>query len=377
MRALLIVLDSAGIGHAPDAASYGDEGADTIGHILEREPWLELPNLDRLGLQHARLGAAGANLPSTDLLDPGTSFAWMSERSKGKDTTSGHWELAGAVTEKAFATFESFPDEFVSAIEADAGIEFIGNYAQSGTKILDELGELHQLTGKPILYTSADSVLQIAAHEEVVPLAELYKICEISRRHADALRVGRVIARPFTGSPGNYERTAHRHDFSLDPPETVLDRLQSAGISTTGVGKISDIFAARGIGRSHPTTSNAAGMQTIGQLWADPAHSGLTFANLVDFDTKYGHRRDPRGYAECLKEFDDWLGSFLPEVATDGEELLLITADHGNDPTWSGTDHTREMVPLLSKSGNGAPLNRGHLRSFAAVAEQIAHFFGV
>ena len=377
MRAIAIVLDSVGIGNAHDAGAYGDEGADTLGHILKAEPWLQLPNLDRLGLEHARNGAAGQPVPDSSKLDAGASFAWLSEKSKGKDTTTGHWELVGAVIDEAFTTFEAFPPELVGAIETEAGISFIGNYPQSGTTILEELGELHQLTRQPILYTSADSVLRIAAHEETIPLAELYRICEISRKHADKFRIGRVIARPFVGSPDHYERTANRHDYSFQPPGTILNRLQSAGIATTGVGKISDIFAGSGIGESLPTKSNAEGMQTIDRLWANPDHAGFTFVNLVDFDMKYGHRRDPGGYANCLKEFDNWLEGFLQRVSDDGNELMMITADHGNDPTWVGTDHTREMVPLLTKSGNSAPRNLGHQPSFTVVANQLATFFQI
>ena len=377
MRALLIVLDSVGIGHAPDASAYGDEGSDTLGHIYAHDPSLSLPNLDRLGLEHARLGAANLTMPELETLLPGVSFGWMSESSKGKDTTTGHWEIAGAVLDEAFSTFEAFPRELIDAIEAEAGVTFIGNYPRSGTTILEELGEQHQQSGNPILYTSADSVLQIAAHEELIPIEQLYALCEISRKHADRFKIGRVIARPFVGSPGNYTRTANRHDFSISPPETVLNRLQTSGVPTTGVGKISDIFAGSGIDQSFPTKSNTDGMETIDQLWSDPAHSGLTFVNLVDFDSKYGHRRDPKGYAECLQEFDGWLGGFLPNLSGSGDELLLVTADHGNDPTWSGTDHTRERVPLLTKQGSDPATCIGHQDSFAAVARKLESFFEI
>ena len=375
MRAILIVLDSVGIGHAPDSADYGDEGSDTLGHIFERHPELDLPNLNQLGLKQAQQGAANRTPEDFSGLLPGISFAWMSEKSKGKDTTTGHWEIAGAVLDEAFATFEAFPQELIEAIEAEAGVHFIGNYPQSGTTVLEELGEEHVKTGKPILYTSADSVLQIAAHEDIIPVADLYRICEISRRHCDSHRIGRVIARPFVGSVGNFERTPNRHDYSFQPPETILNRLQSAGVKTSGVGKISDIFAGSGIDQSFPTKSNADGMECIDRLWSDPDHTGFTFVNLVDFDMKFGHRRDPAGYANCLREFDEWLGGFLRKLSTNGDELLMITADHGNDPTWSGTDHTRERVPLLSKMGDCAPSNAGHHPSFAAVAERIGTFF--
>ncbi len=377
MRAILIVLDSVGIGHAADAAIYGDTGADTLGHIYERAPWLSLPHLDRLGLQHARQGAAGLPLAAPDGLLPGSTFAWMSERSPGKDTTTGHWELAGVVLDEPFATFESFPPELIGAIEDEAGVHFIGNYAQSGTTVLEELGQQHEECGEPILYTSADSVMQIAAHEEIIPLERLYAICRICRRHADRYRIGRIIARPFIGTAGRYERTPHRHDFSYQPPETVLDRLRAAGCQTTGIGKISDIFAGQGIDQSFPTGSNSEGVETIERLWSSPDHSGFTFVNLVDFDSKFGHRRNPDGYARCLKEFDEWLGGFLNKISRRGDELMMITADHGNDPTWSGTDHTRERVPLLTVCGDAAPSNGGHHPSFTAVAEQISGYFQI
>ncbi|MGI9239157.1 MAG: phosphopentomutase [Verrucomicrobiales bacterium] len=377
MRALLIVLDSVGIGFAPDADAYGDAGADTLGHIYEEARWLALPNLNRLGLEHSRKGAAGLPIPPSGDLLPGASFAWMSESSPGKDTTTGHWELAGVILDEPFATFEAFPPELIQAIESEAGVQFIGNYPQSGTTILEELGQQHEASRAPILYTSADSVMQIAAHEAIIPLDQLYSICKISRKHADRYRIGRVIARPFIGSNGNYQRTRKRHDFSLRPPETVLDRLQTAGIPTTGVGKISDIFAGQGIDESFPTGTNSEGMAVIDQLWSDPGHSGLIFANLVDFDSKFGHRRDPEGYARCLREFDDWLGSFLNRHAPGEDELVIITADHGNDPTWPGSDHTRERVPLLMRSGAAAPENAGHQASFVAVAELLRSFFGV
>jgi phosphopentomutase len=293
----------------------------------------------------------------------------MSEASKGKDTTTGHWEIAGIVTEEAFATFEEFPSKLLEAIEGEAGVQFIGNYPQSGTVILDELGAEHVATGKPILYTSADSVLQIAAHEQVIPLSDLYALCEIARRHCDGYRIGRVIARPFVGEAGAFTRTSGRHDFSLVPPQTILDRL-----SVTGVGKISDIFAGRGIGDSHPTKNNAAGMNTIDGLWAQ-GNDGLIFANLVDFDMHFGHRRDPVGYANCLAEFDRWLGGFVPFV--EPEDLLIITADHGNDPTWAGTDHTREQVPLLTLHGEQPAICSGEHPSFTAVASLLEHHFSL
>jgi phosphopentomutase len=365
VRSLLIVLDSVGIGNAPDAAQYGDEGANTLGHIFERVPELALPNLDSLGLPEL-LGRPGAEPYRA-------SYGKMRERSAGKDTTTGHWEIAGAVLEQPFATFDRFPDELVRAIEHDARVQFIGNYPQSGTTILHELGEEHIRTGKPILYTSADSVLQIAAHEEVVPLQRLYEICGVAREHADRFHIGRVIARPFAASPGNFHRTARRHDFSMQPPHTVLNALCDADVRVIGIGKISDIFAGSGVTESHPTSSNAEGMQRIEELWP-AAERSLLFANLVDFDMLFGHRRDVNGYANALQQFDSWLGDFLPQIREN--DLVIITADHGNDPTFRGTDHTREEVPLFVLHG-GESRDLGTRSTFADVAATIASCFDI
>lgn len=366
-RAILIVLDSVGIGHAPDAEAYGDAGANTFGHILERRPGLKVPHLDSLGLRLTLdLAAGGAG----GIPERGAAGV-MTELSAGKDTTTGHWEIAGATLEKPFAVFETFPPDLVSAIENEAGVTFIGNKAASGTAILDELGAEHVLTGKPILYTSADSVLQIAAHEEVIPLETLYGLCKIARRHCDPLDIGRVIARPFLGEAGNFQRTPNRHDYSLIPPRTVLNEIQDAGLPVTGVGKISDIFAGCGISESHPTKSNADGMKTIGRLWESGA-TGLIFANLLDFDMLFGHRRDVDGYAAALEEFDTWLGGFLPRIGP--EDLVIITADHGNDPTWPGTDHTRERVPVLLLHGSRSE-NLGIRDGYHFVADSLREAF--
>jgi phosphopentomutase len=363
MRALLIVLDSVGCGGAKDAAAYGDEGADTLGHLFARER-LELPNLARLGLLQI-LGRRKAEL------FPGAAFARMSEASAGKDTTTGHWELAGSVLDEPFDTFESFPPDLLDEI----GGPFLGNKAASGTAILVELGEEHLRSGWPIVYTSADSVLQIAAHEERYGLKRLLALCQRARDVLDrrGIRIGRVIARPFTGDhAADFKRTSNRHDYSLMPPETVLNRLQAAGVDTIGVGKIADIFCGSGISESHPTKSNADGMAVIDRLWAEQrAQPHLIFANLVDFDMLYGHRRDPAGYAACLREFDAWLGGFLPKV---GADFLLITADHGNDPYHTGTDHTREQVPLLTVNAPVPPVDSA---DFTQVARLVAAHFGV
>ena len=368
MRALLLVLDSVGIGGAPDAEAYGDSGANTLGHILQQTPSLALPHLYSLGLPEL-LGAAALPLvPSYR-----ASFGRMRERSAGKDTTTGHWEIAGATLAEPFAVFTSFPDWLVQAIEREAGVEFIGNVARSGTTVLEELGAEHVRTGKPILYTSADSVLQIAAHEDVIPVERLYEICRIARRHADAERIGRVIARPFAGEPGNFARTPRRHDFSMKPPRTVLDALGEHGVAVKGVGKIADIFAGQGVPQSFPTASNREGCRTIAELWAEQDRS-LIFANLVDFDMLFGHRRDVAGYACALAEFDHWLGEFLPQIAPD--DLVIITADHGNDPTFRGTDHTREQVPLFVLH-RGESRDLGPHETFADVAASLAEFFAL
>jgi len=372
-RALIIVLDSVGIGHAPDAAEFGDEGANTIGHIRERVRGFSTPHLDRAGLRAAEALAAGENAPPT----PRPTWSWgcMTEISAGKDTTAGHWELAGAPVLEPFTVFERFPDALVKEMETASGFRFIGNYAESGTVILEQLGEQHLKTGSPILYTSADSVIQIAAHEEVISLEQISEICRACRVIADREQIGRVIARPFTGTVGNFKRTKNRHDFSLIPPRTVLNELAEAGVTTTGIGKISEIFSGSGIQRSFPTESNAGGFEEILRLLDNQGDSpGLIFANLVDFDMLYGHRRDPEGYASALEAFDEWLPQLESRI-TD-ELLVIITADHGNDPTWSGTDHTREKVPLLvRKPGLGTPL--GERKSFSDVAATLAHWFGM
>jgi phosphopentomutase len=369
VRALLLVLDSVGIGHAPDADDYGDAGANTLGHILEQRPDLQLPNLDSLGL--GELGPAHRSYVSHTTCK--SSFGRMTERSAGKDTTTGHWEIAGVILEEPFAVYERFPDELVHAIERDARVQFLGNYARSGTVILDELGDEHVRTGKPILYTSADSVLQIAAHEEVIRIDRLYDICEVARQHADRFRIGRVIARPFAGPEGNFARTSRRHDFSMEPPRTILNAISDENLPVIGVGKISDIFAGQGITDSFPTNDNADGMKRIDDIWRTLG-KGLVFANLVDFDMHHGHRRDVAGYAAALEEFDRWLGAFIPQVRP--ADLVMITADHGNDPTYPGTDHTREQVPLLVMH-KGAARNLGTRETFADVAATLGDYFAL
>jgi phosphopentomutase len=371
MRALVLVLDSVGIGHAPDAKKYGDEGANTLGHIFAKVPDLKLPNLCALGLPKI-LDANYSWARKRSKLPHFASFGRMQERSAGKDTTTGHWEIAGVIVEVPFAVFEKFPYELVKAIEREAGVKFMGNYAGSGTAVLEELGPEHVYTGDPILYTSADSVLQIAAHEEIIPVEKLYEICRIARKHADNFRIGRVIARPFTGKK-KFTRTANRHDFSIKPPRTTLNAISEAEIPVIGVGKISDIFDGEGITESHPTKSNREGMDKIDNLWSTTKR-GFIFANLVDFDMLYGHRRDAAGYAKTLMEFDEWLGCFIDKVTS--EDLVVITADHGNDPTFQGTDHTREQVPLFVMH-NSEARDLGTRLTFADIAASLAAFFGL
>lgn len=365
MRALLIVLDSVGVGCAQDAATYGDEGAHTLGHILERCPDLRLPTLRSMGL--GRILRASSDEPVTGC------YGRMQERAAGKDSTTGHWELAGVTLREPLGVFEQFPNDLVGAIEKECGVRFLGNYPASGTEIIQELGAEHVRTGWPILYTSADSVLQIAAHEEVVALDRLYAICQVARRHADPYRIGRVIARPFVGEPGRFTRTANRHDYSLRPPRTVLDAISESGHPVTAIGKVSDLFDGRGITESLPTKSNTDGMRQIEAVW-ETTRAGLIFATLVDFDTHFGHRRDPIGYARALAEFDQWLAHFLPCCRED--DLLIITADHGNDPTYRGTDHTREEVPLLVRHGKRCT-DLGLRSTFADVAATLSEWFGI
>jgi phosphopentomutase len=361
-RALLIVLDGVGLGGAPDAAEFGDAGADTLGHVLGATG-VALPTLAALGL-HRLLGLPDAPAPRA-------MHGRMRERSAGKDSTTGHWEIAGIALEAPFAVFERFPEALVRAIEAEAGVTFLGNIPASGTAIIEELGPEHLRTGRPILYTSADSVLQIAAHEAVMPPSRLYAVCEVARRHADAYRIGRVIARPFEGAPGAFRRTGGRHDFAMRPPPSVLRALTAAGLPVTGVGKVADLFAGEGFTTSHPTADDADGMRRTAKAWA-ATREGLVFTNLVDFDTVHGHRRDVAGFAAGLATFDGWLAGFLPAVAP--EDLVIITADHGCDPTYPGTDHTREEVPLLVlHQGRADPL--GTRDGFMDVAATLARHF--
>ena len=372
-RVILIVLDSVGAGEAPDAAAYGDVGSNTLGNIAAAMGGLHLPNLQQLGLGNI-LPLAG--VPA--VAEPAGAFGRMQEISCGKDTTAGHWELAGTPLLNPLPTYpQGFPAELLAEFERQIGRGTLGNIPASGTVIIEQLGEEHLRTGKPIVYTSADSVFQIAAHEEIIPLPQLYEMCQIARRLLVGEHgVGRVIARPFVGQPGSFKRTANRRDFSLPPSAgNLLETVQAAGLPVVAIGKIHDIFADRHIDFSYPTKDNADGMQTI--LATMAKHStGLIWANLVDFDMQFGHRNDVAGYAAALEAFDAWLPQLLAQLQP--ADLLLITADHGNDPTFTGTDHTREDVPLLVYSkafpdGGSLP----EQDTFAAVGATVARNFGV
>jgi len=375
-RIFVIVLDSVGIGAMPDASEYGDTEANTLVHIAEYKGGLTLPVLTSMGLG---LIEPIAGIPKVSR--PLAAFGKMAELSKGKDTTSGHWELAGCPLFTPFPVYPNgFPPEVIKKFTACTGLQALGNKAASGTEILVELGEEHLRTGQPIVYTSADSVFQIAAHEEVIPLKRLYEICKIVREevcvgnHA----VGRIIARPFVGKPGSFTRTANRHDYSIKPPTpTVLDILKEAKFSVTGIGKIADIFANQGLTQSFPTKSNMQGMEIITDLAQNNLDTGLIIANLVEFDSSYGHRNDVLGYAQALEEFDESLATFLPKLKD--TDLLMITADHGCDPTIAGTDHTREYVPLLvyhhDLATTGQVINLGTRTTFADLGATIANNF--
>ncbi|GGG57122.1 phosphopentomutase [Paenibacillus radicis (ex Gao et al. 2016)] len=374
-RIALIVLDSVGIGELPDAESFGDKGSHTLGHIVERVPGIQLPNLRRWGLD--RIAKISGWEPSEGEAE--AYFGKMAEVSVGKDTMTGHWELMGLKLTVPFQTFpEGFPEELIAAFEERTGRKVIGNKPASGTDILDELGAQQMESGDWIVYTSADSVFQIAAHEDIIPLEELYRACEIARELTldERYAVGRVIARPYIGKPGAFKRTPNRHDYAVKPPEpTVLNALQNGGYATIAVGKINDIFDGEGISASTPTKSNADGIAKTLDALNEP-FQGLLFTNLVDFDSLYGHRRDPQGYAEALEQFDLALPELEKRIGV--RDLLIVTADHGNDPVHPGTDHTREYVPLLLYSP--AFNQRGQLQTrvtFSDLGATIADNFGV
>ena len=371
-RVIVIVLDSVGAGSLPDAADYGDAGANTLGHIAEHRGGLNLPYMQKLGL-----GNIIPILGVPPAASPRAAYGIMMEASHSKDTMAGHWEMMGLIVTKPFPTFpDGFPTEFLEKFYRTAGVKkVLGNKAASGTEIIAELGEEHIKTGYPILYTSADSVFQIAAHEEVIPLDRLYDICEKARKVCDEYQVGRVIARPFLGTPGNFARTTNRKDYPMLPPgKTALDLLKANGFPVCGIGKIEDIFAKQGITRAIHTTSNHHGMECLAEE-LNVTQRGLIFVNLVDFDMVYGHRNNVEGYALALEEFDRDLGELLPRLRED--DLLVITADHGCDPTYPGTDHTREHVPLIMFSRRLVPRNLGTRETFADIGVTILELFGI
>lgn len=373
-RIFLLVLDSVGIGEAPDAAQYGDSGADTVGNIAHAQNGLHMPNMDQLGFSHIK-----ERMGSMKVDKPLGMYTKMIEASAGKDTMTGHWEMMGLHIDQPFRTFPNgFPAALLAEITRQTGREIIGNIPASGTEIIKQLGEKHMKTGALIVYTSADSVLQIAAHEDVVPLEELYAICEKVRviTKDPAYLLGRVIARPFTGIPGAFTRTANRHDYALKPfGKTVLNTLKDAAYDVISLGKIADIFDNEGITEAIRTVSNTDGMQQLEKMFAKK-FTGLCFLNLVDFDANYGHRRDVEGYASALELFDQQLKAIIPLVQED--DLLILTADHGNDPTHDGTDHTREVVPLIVYSPTLK--QRGKLperQTFADIGASIADNFNI
>lgn len=378
-KIVLMITDSLGVGALPDASQYGDQGADTFGHIEEEMAKagtpIQIPNLRKLGWGNID-GVCGGRLAVDE---PIGCFGKMSEVSAGKDTTTGHWEIAGLKTDVPFKTYpEGFPPEFMAKFEEEIGVECIGNYPASGTAIIEELGPEHEATGKPIVYTSADSVLQIAANTAVIPLERLYEICQTARKLlVGEWACGRVIARPYILlGDGTRERTSDRRDYSVTPPaDTILDLLSAAGKEVYGVGKIGDIFNEKGLTVNVHTKSNMDGVdKTIEALKMD--FDGFVFTNLVDFDSKYGHRRDPIGYGRCIEEFD----ARLPEIisALGDDDVLMITADHGNDPMAAGTDHTREFVPLIVYGKTcAAGKNLGVRGSFADVGATVADLLGV
>ena len=380
MKAVLIVLDSVGIGSAPDAAEYGDAGASTLPHLAAAAGGVQLPTMQKMGL-----GNVPGLLPAKEKIagvppepKPIASYGAMREMSDGKDTITGHWEIAGLEVDPGFYGFppaNSFPKDLIAAFEKETGRKLIGNKAASGTAIIDELGAEHMQSGALICYTSADSVFQIAAHEAIVPVPELYRYCDIARRLCDPLRVGRVIARPFVGQPGAFKRTENRKDFAYLPDEkTILERLVAKDIPVYAVGKIEDIYCHRGITESIHTGNNADS-QALVEKWTKEKTSGLIMANFIDYDMVYGHRRDAKGYAKSLELTDQWLAKYLPLIGPG--DMLILTADHGNDPTFKGTDHTREYVPLLVYRPGEPAENLGIRRGFYDIAQSLARFFGI
>lgn len=372
-RIIILVMDSVGIGHAPDAAKFNDEGSNTLGHIEATAGLIHCPTLRSLGLANI----ADIKTDETPVMG---AYGKMEEVSTGKDTTSGHWEMMGHPVTVPFPTFyDGFPKELMDTFTKETGYGYLGNEVASGTEIIERLGVEHMKTGKPIVYTSADSVFQIAAHEDVIPLEDLYRMCEITRNKVCVgdYYVGRIIARPFVGEPGHFVRTSNRHDYSRMPEHRMVQQeLQSAQIPTVAVGKIGDIYAHVGWDESYPTKSNAHGMNVVPYLLGSSFERGLMMVNLVEFDSLYGHRRNVEGYKRAIEDFDYQLSGLLPLVKDD--DLLIITADHGNDPTWHGTDHTREHVPLLAYSPSmKEAIDLGLRHSFGDIGQTVLANFGL
>ena len=370
-RAVILILDGVGIGAAPDAVAYGDAGSDTLGNLARATGGLTLPRLERFGLGNIK-DLEGMKRRG----DASGAWGTMRPASAGKDSTAGHWEIAGLHLERPFPTFPNgFPAAVLERFARDTGRSVIGNTVASGTEIIDRFGAEHQRTGSWIVYTSADSVFQVAAHESVVPLAELYRACELARGLLQPPHdVSRVIARPFAGEPGSYQRTANRRDYSIEPPgETLLDALLDAGVPRSGIGKVDDLFGGKSIQSRH-TASNSEGIRLITE-WLASAGSGLLFANLVDFDQLFGHRNDVPGFYGALREFDAALPSITSHLKED--DLLFITADHGNDPTTPSTDHAREIVPLLAGGLRVVPGNLGERETFSDLGATVADWFGI
>ncbi|ARF99119.1 phosphopentomutase [Veillonella atypica] len=372
-RIIILVMDSVGIGHAPDAAKFNDEGSNTLGHIEATAGLIHCPTLRSLGLANI----ADIKTDETPVMG---AYGKMEEVSTGKDTTSGHWEMMGHPVTVPFPTFyDGFPKELMDTFTKETGYGYLGNEVASGTEIIERLGVEHMKTGKPIVYTSADSVFQIAAHEDVIPLGDLYRMCEITRNKVCVgdYYVGRIIARPFVGKTGHFVRTSNRHDYSRMPEHRMVQQeLQAAQIPTVAVGKIGDIYAHVGWDESYPTKSNAHGMNVVPYLLGSSFERGLMMVNLVEFDSLYGHRRNVEGYKRAIEDFDYQLSGLLPLLKDD--DLLIITADHGNDPTWHGTDHTREHVPLLAYSPSmKEAIDLGLRHSFGDIGQTVLANFGL
>ncbi|MCK5222109.1 MAG: phosphopentomutase [Candidatus Aminicenantes bacterium] len=371
-RIIIIVIDSVGVGYMDDAAEFGDIGANTLGNTAERVGGLNLPNMKKLGLGNI------IDIKGVDPVKyPAGKFGKISEASKGKDTMTGHWEMMGIISEEAFPLYpDGFPEEIINEFKERTGVKgILGNIAASGTEIIKELGAEHIRTGFPIIYTSGDSVFQIAAHNDTIPLDNLYEYCVQAREMCDKYKIGRVIARPFTGNEGSFSRTTDRRDYPMIPPkDTILDLIEKSGFVVSGIGKIEDIYARKGVSRAIHTKSNKDGMDVLTKEMSI-TKEGLIFINLVDFDMLYGHRRNVEGYASALEEFDKMLGEFTGLL--EQEDILVITADHGCDPTFKGTDHTREFIPLLVYGKKISPEDLGIRETFADIGVSVLHHLGI